>query len=211
MDFKSLRTWLLIAAMFTIVAVCCVVEPTLILLLGGAGYGVYKLYEYNRQQEQMNQLQADYAKNQAVENVHRAALRVLQRLSKPLDIIRPEAIADVRCKESIVSKQGFSLVRSHVKLNPSNAKDISKIPQYIRLIQTTIDDLAVSGDFDDLFPVQFVNEKDTVLAVDSISFDESHLVIDFAIRDCQAICDYLNKKKAIAEKPNRISRDDEEF
>ena len=79
------------------------------------------------------------------------------------------------------------------------------------MIQTTIDDLAVSGDFDDLFPVQFVNEKDTVLAVDSISFDESHLVIDFAIRDCQAICDYLNKKKAIAEKPNRISRDDEEF
>ena len=50
---KKPYVWLVIAVLTAIMAVCCVLEPTLIVLIAVGAYGVYKLFEYNKNQEQI--------------------------------------------------------------------------------------------------------------------------------------------------------------
>lgn len=204
------KTICIVAVITAIIAVCCVIEPCIILLVGAGAYGFYKLYNYNKEQSFLtaNQLYAEREK--LAGNVYNAAVRVLSKIADNIDIVAPRTISDIYNEPYIIEKQGLPFIRTRVRLKPNNPQDITTLPAVKRMIQITLNQGLACGDYDDLFDVRSFNNHDPILVVENVFFEDGYLVIDWAVLNNESMYNYIcNSQKVI--NISTPSRNDEDF
>ena len=207
---KKPYVWLVIAVLTAIMAVCCVLEPTLIVLIAVGAYGVYKLFEYNKNQEQIQLTQMQINQETAVKAVYTVALKVLSKLSNSLEIDTPRTFTDIYSNDYIIKKQGLTFIRTRVRLRATHKQDMSLYPAYLRLIQTEVNRGLSCGDFDDVISMRTVYNNQPIIIAENIAYYDCYLVIDWCVLDSHEKYNYLCNSKNVIN-ISMPSKEDEDF
>lgn len=183
---------IVIAVSTAITAICSLFVPTLVVLMLGAGYLIYKIWNLNEIQEQNNAYQNQIHIQTCIYSVYASALRVLPKLSNLLDIEAPKAFSDLYSEPCVVSKKGVIFIRTRVRVKKNNPQDITTLPDVMRLIQNTVGQCLFCGDLNDIFYSPYgVDGTSLILIVENVMFEDGYLVIDWGILDNQEMYNYL--------------------
>lgn len=210
MNEKKFIYILVIAVSTAITAILCVIQPILIVLMIGAGYGIYRICKHNENQQQnMIMQQQQYIYN-CFYQVYTSALRVLPKLSDLLDIEVPKMFSDLYSEPFLINKKGIDFIRTRVRLSKNNQQDTNTLPAVMRLIQQTINQCLICGDLNDIFCYPSVDGKNPILIVENVIFEDGYLVMDWGILDNPKMYNYILQSSKIIN-ISLPSKTDEDF
>jgi hypothetical protein len=183
-QFKQLMA---VLGTLLLISIISVIQPLIIPLLGAIVYLIYKMYH--------NENQDILITENAVKYVYLIAIRIFAKLENQIGIEPPKTLSDVCSDPMTVLKQGLPFIRTKVRLKPNKKQDLTELPAIMRLIQTTLNNALVCGELDDLVHVRSANNRDPILIVESVFFEDGYLVVDFAVLNNQKIYNYLCKSQ----------------